>query len=81
MKDRILSKIKTAKSFRIFLIVLAVLCFLSMIIIPMLDIDYMGIYFVLFFALVISGYVYIISFQPIVKSAKCIEIEIGRAHV
>lgn len=74
MKDRILSKIKTAKSFRIFLIVLAVLCFLSMIIIPMLDIDYMGIYFLLFFALVISGYVYLISFQPIVKSAKCIEI-------
>ena len=74
MKDKILSKIKTAKSFRIFLIVLAVLCFLSMIIIPMLDIVYMGIYFVLSFALVISGCVYLISFQPIVKSAKCIEI-------
>ena len=74
MKDKILSKIKIAKSFRIFLIILAALCFFSMVIIPMLDIDYMGIYFLLFFALVISGYVYLISFQPIVKSAKCIEI-------
>lgn len=44
-----------------------------MIIIPMLDIEYMGIYFVLFVALIVSGYVYLISFQPIVKSAKCLK--------
>ncbi len=73
MKDRIVKKINTAKRFHIFLIILAVLCFFSMIIIPMLDIEYMGIYFVLFVALIVSGYVYLISFQPIVKSAKCLK--------
>lgn len=74
MKDKILGKIKIAKSFRIFLIILAVLCFFSMLIIPLLDINYTGIYFELFFALVIFGYVYLISFQPIMKSVKCIEM-------
>lgn len=74
MKDKIISKIKIAKTCRLLLITVAVLCFLSMIVIPVLDIDYMWIYCTLLFALFIFVYVYFISFHPILKSAKQIEL-------
>ncbi len=68
MKNRILKRIKAAKIYRICLIVLAILCFPS--------VCFLGshktifIFYVLSFSLIIGGYVYLILFHPIMKSAK-----------
>lgn len=71
MKDKILKKIKSAKKFRIFLIVLSVLYFLSILTISVIGIEEgMIITFLLFFALIISGFVYLICFYPMMKSVK-----------
>lgn len=71
MKNRILKRIKAAKIYRICLIVLAALCFPS--------VCFLGshktifIFYFLSFALIIGGYVYLVSFHPIIKSAKWFE--------